>query len=163
MNGRIPLDASAGTPLDRGAEAALILRPQQEPPVPAYFDDIAVGQVVSLGVAAVDTRALEAFARIFVPGWSEDTGAPDAFLYALWSRLDAEASAQWPQTKRLAVDALRWSRRPPAGELLRGRMTVLGKDPVGDDKGIVIAQHDLLDEAGRLIFSCLTRSVFARR
>ena len=61
-----------------------------------------------------------------------------------------------------SVDALRWTRCPPAGELLRGRMTVLGKDPVGDDKGIVIAQHDLLDEAGRLVFSCLTRSVFAR-
>jgi acyl dehydratase len=77
--------------------------------------------------------------------------------------MDAEASAGWAQTKRLAVDALRWSRSPPAGELLRGRMTVLGKDPVGDDKGLIIAQHDLLDEAGRLVFSCLTRSVFARR
>ena len=41
-------------------------------------------------------------------------------------------------------------------------MTVMGKDPVGDGKGIVIAQHDLLDEAGRLVFSCLTRSVYAR-
>jgi acyl dehydratase len=131
--------------------------------VPAHFDDIAVGQVVSLGVAAIDARALETFAKIFVPGWTEEAGAPEAFLYALWSRLDAETSANWPQTKRLAVDALRWTRCPPAGELLRGRMTVLGKDPVGDDKGIVIAQHDLLDEAGRLIFSCLTRSVFARR
>ena len=29
-------------------------------------------------------------------------------------------------------------------------------------KGVVIAQHDLLDEAGRLVFSCLTRSVFRR-
>ena len=45
---------------------------------------------------------------------------------------------------------------------LRGRMTVMGKDPVGEGKGIVIAQHDLLDEAGRLVFSCLTRSIFAR-
>jgi acyl dehydratase len=131
--------------------------------VPAHFDDIAVGQVVSLGVAAIDSRALETFAKTFAPGWTEGDGAPEAFLYALWSKLDAETSAQWPQTKRLAVDALRWTRCPPAGELLRGRMTVLGKDPVGDDKGIVIAQHDLLDEAGRLIFSCLTRSVFARR
>ena len=69
--------------------------------------------------------------------------------------------ADWAQTKRLAVDALRWMRNPPAGELLRGRMTVLGKDPVGEAKGIVLAQHDLLDEAGRLVFSCLTRSVFA--
>jgi hypothetical protein len=41
-------------------------------------------------------------------------------------------------------------------------MTVMGMDPVGDGKGVVIAQHDLLDEAGRLVFSCLTRSVFAR-
>jgi acyl dehydratase len=54
-------------------------------------------------------------------------------------------------------------RNPPPGELLRGRMTVMGKDPVGDDKGIVIAQHDLLDEGGRLVFSCLTRALFVRR
>jgi acyl dehydratase len=78
--------------------------------------------------------------------------------FAIWSRLDNEASAVWPQTKRLGVDALRWMRNPPAGELLRGRMTVMGKDPVGEGKGIIIAQHDLLDEAGRLVFSCLTRS-----
>ena len=76
--------------------------------------------------------------------------------------LDGEAAAGWPQTKRLGVDALRFMRNPPAGELLRGRMTVFAKDPVGEDKGVVIAQHDLLDEAGRLVFSCLTRSVFAR-
>ena len=69
----------------------------------------------------------------------------------------------WARTKTLAVDALRFSRNPPPGELLRGRMTVMGKDPVGDEKGIIIAQHDLLDEAGRLVFSCLTRTLFARR
>ena len=47
-------------------------------------------------------------------------------------------------------------------ETLRARMTVMGKDPVGEGKGIVIASHDLLDEEGRLVFSCLTRSVFSR-
>jgi acyl dehydratase len=82
-------------------------------------------------------------------------------VFAVWSKLDTAAAAQWPQTKRVGVDALRWARNPPAGELLRGRMTILGKDPVGPTKGIVLAQHDLLDEAGRLVFSCLTRSVFA--
>ncbi len=131
--------------------------------MPAHFDDIAVGQVVSLGVVPVDPAALEAFARSFTPGWSPGAGAPDAFIYALWSKLDTEAATDWPQTKRLGVDALRWARNPPPGELLRGRMTVLAKDAVGDSKGIVIAQHDLLDEAGRLVFSCLTRSLFARR
>lgn len=126
------------------------------------FDDISIGQVINLGAVAVDPAALDAFIRAFAPGWSSDDGAPDAMIYSLWSRLEEHASADWPQTKKLGVDALRWARNPPVGELLRGRMTVMGKDPVGEDKGIIIAQHDLLDEAGRLVFSCLTRSVFAR-
>ncbi len=130
--------------------------------MPAPFDEIAIGQVVTLGEVRVDTRSLETFIEAFAPGWPSERGAPDAMVYALWARLDAAASLGWPQTKRLGVDALRWVRNPPPGEALRGRMTVMGKDPVGDDKGIIIAQHDLLDEAGRLVFSCLTRSVFSR-
>ena len=130
--------------------------------MPGRFDEIEVGQVATLGVTAVDDAALAAFCTAFAPGWAVDDGAPDALVYTLWAKLDTEASARWPQTKRLGVDALRFMRHPPAGELLRGRMTVFAKDPVGEDKGIVIAQHDLLDEAGRLVFSCLTRSVFAR-
>lgn len=130
--------------------------------MPAAFDDIAIGQVVHLGSTVIGEAALEAFVAAFMPAWDVSRGAPDCLTFAIWSRLDDEASEKWPQTKRLGVDALRWARNPPAGELLRGRMTVMGKDPVGDGKGIVIAQHDLLDEAGRLVFSCLTRSVFSR-
>ena len=130
--------------------------------MPARFDEIEIGQVESLGAARIEPEALAAFAAAFAPGWTPDRGAPDAMLYALWSKLDATAAQDWPQTKRLGVDALRWMRNPPAGELIRGRMTIIGKDPVGEDKGIVFAQHDLLDEAGRLVFSCLTRSVYTR-
>src|SRR5215469_1046898 len=130
--------------------------------MPARFDDIEIGQVVPLGAARIDRESLAAFIAAFAPGWSVERGAPDAMIYALWSKLDAEAAADWPQTKRLGVDALRWMRNPPAGELIRGRLTIMGKDAVGEGKGIVFAQHDLLDEAGRLVFSCLTRSVFAR-
>ena len=129
--------------------------------MPGYFEDVAVGQVVSLGAMVIDDEVLNDFIAAFAPERDPDDGAPDALIYAIWSRLDGRTSADWPQTKRLAVDALRWTRNPPAGELMRGRMTVLGKDPVGDAKGIVIAQHDLLDEAGRLVFSCLTRAIFA--
>lgn len=129
--------------------------------MPGYFEEIEIGQVVNLGATALSPAAVEAFAEAFAPGWDLSLGAPDAMIYAAWAKLDLETSRNWPQTKRLAVDALRWARNPPPGELLRGRMTVMGKDPVGEDKGIVIAQHDLLDEAGRLVFSCLTRSVFA--
>lgn len=126
------------------------------------FDELEIGQVLPLGTVALDRRALESFCALFAPGWDLAQGAPDAMVYAIWARLEAEAAHDWSQTKRLAVDALRWVRNPPEGELLRGRMTVMGKDPVGEGKGIAILQHDLLDEQGRLVFSCLTRSVFAR-
>jgi len=132
-------------------------------PLHAHFEDIEVGQVLQLGACAVQDADMEMFVERFAPGWDIAYGAPDAMVYALWSRMAAEKSAGWAQTKVLAVDGLRFMRNPPAGELLRGRMTIMGKDPVGDDKGIVISQHDLLDEGGRLVFSCLTRGVFARR
>jgi len=130
--------------------------------MPAAFDDIEIGQVVHFGAAAVKEADVGAFIAAFAPGWTIDRGAPDAMIFALWSRLDAEASAGGPPVKRVGVDALRWARNPPVGEILRGRMTVMGKDPVGEGRGVVIAQHDLLDEAGRLVFSCLTRGVYAR-
>ena len=132
-------------------------------PLHVHFEDLEVGQVVPLGAIAVDEAGLEIFAERFAPGWDVAYGAPDALVYALWSRLASEKAGGWAQSKVLAVDGLRYMRNPPPGELLRGRMTVMGKDPVGDEKGIVIASHDLLDEAGRLVFSCLTRALFARR
>ena len=132
-------------------------------PLLVHFEDWEVGQVSALGACAVDPDALAVFAERFAPGHAVEDGAPEAMVYALWSRMAAERARGWARAKVLAVDAVRYSRNPPAGELLRGRMTVMGKDPVGDEKGIVIAQHDLLDEAGRLVFSCLTRTLFARR
>lgn len=132
-------------------------------PLHVHFEDLGVGEVVPLGACAVDPAALAAFVERFAPGWDPAYGAPDAMIYALWSRLAADKAAGWAQAKLLAVDGLRFMRNPPAGELLRGRLTVMGKDPVGDEKGIVIGQHDLLDEGGRLVFSCLTRAVVARR
>ena len=128
-----------------------------------HFEDLDIGQVVALGACAVDADAVRAFVDRFQPGWDLDDGAPDAMVFALWSRLAAERASMLAQTKLLAVDALRFARNPPARELLRGRMTVMGKDPVSDTKGIIIAQHDLLDEDGRLVFSCLSRTLLLRR
>lgn len=132
-------------------------------PLRVHFEDLEIGQVIPLGACAVDGAALEVFAERFLPGWDTAYGAPDAMVYALWSRLSSEKAGGWAGTKMLAVDGLRFMRSPPAGELLRGRLTVMGKDPVGDEKGVVVAQQDLLDEAGRLVFSCLTRALVARR
>jgi hypothetical protein len=126
------------------------------------FDDIEIGQVIALGDTTVESDALAAFTAAFAPAWPAQRGAPDAMVFALWDCLADRAAAGGPPAKRVGVDALRWFRNPPAGEMLRGRMTIMGKDAVGEGKGIVIAQHDLLDAAGRLVFSCLTRSVHPR-
>jgi hypothetical protein len=131
--------------------------------MPGHFEDLEIGQVASLGAAVLDPESMAGFIQAFAPDWDATRGAPDAMIYAVWSRLDAQAAAKWPQTKRLAVDALRWARNPPMGELLHGRMTIMGKERVGESKGLVFAQHDLIDESGRLVFSCLTRSVYACR
>ncbi len=132
-------------------------------PAALHYEDLEVGQVVALGACAVEPRAMTDFIDRFVPGWPGEKGAPEALMFCLWSRLFTERAQGLAQIKMLATDALRFARHPPAGELLRGRMTVMGKDPVGDERGIIIAQHDLLDEDGRLVFSCLTRAIFARR
>ena len=42
--------------------------------VPAHFDEIVIGQVVSLGVAAVDVKALESFRAAFAPSWGRSAG-----------------------------------------------------------------------------------------
>ena len=131
--------------------------------MPGYFEEIEIGQVVSLGAAVLDPGAMGAFITAFAPDWDIGRGAPDAMIYAVWDKMDRQAAALWPEQKRLAVDALRWARNPPPGELLKGRMTVMGKDGVGAAKGMVIIQHDLIDESGRLVFSCLTRNLYACR
>jgi hypothetical protein len=130
--------------------------------MPAAFDDLWIGQVASIGAGVISEDELKAFCKVYAPTWNCDDGVPEALIFVLWSKLEAEASSHWPMTKRLAVDALRWMRNPPPGELLKCRLTIMGKDAVGDTKGVVIAQHDVIDEAGRLVFSCLTRSVFQR-
>src|SRR4051794_10294214 len=98
--------------------------------MPAHFEDLQIGTVESLGAAVVDAGQLDAFIKAYAPGWLAEQGAPAAMVYARGGGLEQEAARPWPQLKRLGVDALRWVRNPPAGELLRGRMTVMGKDPV---------------------------------
>ena len=39
----------------------------------------------------------------------------------------------------------------------------LGQDSIDPEVAYQIVKDDLLDEGGRLVYSCLTRTVFARR
>jgi hypothetical protein len=69
---------------------------KEPPPVPAAYDDIQIGQVVSLGACAVDPAALDAFIAAFTPGWTVDRGAPDAMIYAHRHLPARPARRGWP-------------------------------------------------------------------
>jgi hypothetical protein len=58
-------------------------------PLHVHFEDLEVGQVIPLGACAVDGGAMDVFVERFAPGWDVAYGAPDALVYALWSRLSA--------------------------------------------------------------------------
>ena len=77
--------------------------------MPGYFEDIEIGQVVSLGRTPWTRRSVRPFADAFAPGWDPANGAPDAMVYAVWSRLDL------PGVHRLAADQAAGGRRPALG------------------------------------------------
>ena len=131
------------------------------------FDDLEIGQVI---LASEPSRSTAARSTVSAPP-SRRTGIPKTARPTPWAGLHAVWCAAPRPMRRspcrmrnaCAVDALRWVPQSAAGRTDAAVcMTIMGKDPVGESKGVVIAQHDLLDEAGRLVFSCLTRSVVGR-
>jgi len=88
---------AAGLSRLTGSEPSLLDRAEQ----------LAEGVVAE--VESLDAEAARAFAAAFAPGWDIEQGLPDALVYAVWAKLDAAASANWPQTKRVATDALRFA------------------------------------------------------
>lgn len=92
------------------------------------------------------------------------TGPPaaQAHIYALWSRMLWDETKDWPVRARLGQDALRWYKTAHAGDVLSVRLTFLSKQTIADDRGILIAQHDMLNQNGELVMSLMTRTLMAR-
>jgi acyl dehydratase len=42
------------------------------------------------------------------------------------------------------------------------RLTFVSKQPVADDRGILIASHEVLNQQGELVMALMTRTVMAR-
>ena len=63
--------------------------------MPARFDEIEIGQVVSLGAVKIDAEILAAFAAGFAPGWDLERGAPDAMIYAPCAGCATRPPARW--------------------------------------------------------------------
>lgn len=135
------------------------------------FDDIPVGYTHTFGAAAVTADDIAVFVQRFAPHLplnpetkapAPSPPAPQAHVYALWSRMLWNETQSWPVLARLGQDALRWYKTAHAGDTLSIRLTFVSKQPIGDDRGILIAQHDVLNQSGELVMSLMTRTMVGR-
>jgi hypothetical protein len=136
-----------------------------------YFDDLAIGEMREFGVASISAEDLALFCERFSPHLPLNPEEPaparapcaQAHVYALWTRMLWDETKHWPVLARLGQDALRWYKTAHAGDTLAVRLTFVSKQPIADDRGILIAQHDVVNQAGELVMSVLTRTMIARR
>lgn len=131
------------------------------------LDDIPVGYVHRFGAAPVLAEDIALFAERFGPGLAlraeeEATGAPQALVFALWSRMVAEETRDWPILARYGQDSLRWYAWARPGDVLCVRLTMTAKQNVSDDRGFLFAQHEVLEQNGELVLSLMTRTLLSR-
>ncbi len=131
-----------------------------------------MGYVHSFGAARIEAEDLRLFHERFAPHlpvrWDAkgEEGSPpasQAHIYALWSRMLWDETKDWPVLARLGQDAMRWYKTAQAGDTLSVRLTYLSKQPVGPDRGILISQHDVLNQHGELVMALMNRTVIARK
>lgn len=137
-----------------------------------FFDDIPVGLTHTFGAAILTADDIAIFVSRFAPhlplnpeanARQPSPPAAQAHVYALWSRMLWDETKDWPVLARLGQDALRWYKTAHAGDTLAIRLTFVSKQPIGEDRGILIAQHDVLNQSGELVMSLMTRTMVARK
>ena len=134
-----------------------------------WFEDIRVGDTRLFGDAGVKAGDIVLFSERFAPylplradkviDEGRGPAAPQALLYGLWTRMLLEETGNWPVRARLGQDALRWYRTAHAGDRLSVKLTFVAKDDVAPDHGLLIAQHEVMNENGELVFSIMTRTL----
>jgi hypothetical protein len=135
------------------------------------FDDIPLGYVHVFGAAHVTGEDIRLFHDRFAPHLPLGTATPDAeappaaqaHVFALWSRMLWEETKDWPVLARLGQDALRWYKTAHAGDVLSVRLTFVSKQMVSEDRGLLLASHEVLDQSGEMVMALITRTVMARR
>ena len=137
------------------------------------FDEITTGDTHAFGSAKLTTDDIEIFHDRFAPHLPREPRAQDlsergrpaaqAHIYALWARMLFEETDPWPIFARLGQDAIRHYKSAYAGDELTVRLTLMTKDEVGHDRGIIVTQHDVLNQDGELVMSLLTRTVLGKR
>lgn len=134
-----------------------------------HLDSIPIGYVHIFGAAPVLREDIALFEQRFGPALpmrpDEDCAgaAPQALVYAIWTRLIWEETRDWPVTARFGQDALRWIARAQDGDVLSVRLTIKAKQIQNDARGMLFAQHEVMNQHGALVLSLMTRTELARR
>lgn len=138
-----------------------------------WFEDIVIGRSYEFGAARLTLEDVELFRDRFAPNLplkaNEEAAAgkgpraAESHVYALWRRMLWEETRDWPVLQRLGQDALRYYRAVYPGETLTVRLTFLATEDRGPREGVLVANHDVLDEDGLLVMSVMTRTLMARR
>jgi len=134
------------------------------------FDDIPLGYIHVFGAAVLTAEDIALFHERFSPPLPVSAEAAPASLkpaaqahvYALWSRMLWDETKDWPVIARLGQDMLRWYKAARAGDVLKVRLEFVSKQEVAEDRGIVVTQHEVLNQHGELVMALMTRTLMTR-
>lgn len=136
-----------------------------------YFEEAIIGDVFAFGAQPLRRADVDDFRSRFAP--HSPTGgdaAPrpgeiavaEAHIYALWSLMLSEFTEDWPIVARIGEDQLRWFKTVFSGDVLSARMTILTKERgAHPEGGVIVTQHEVLNQDGELVMSLLSRTVLA--
>lgn len=137
-----------------------------------YFEDFQVGDVHELGSQRISEAEIRSFAHRYDPqpihlglpgvpviasGWQVAATFMRLYVDSVISGSAAEVSP--------GIDELRWLRPVRPGDLLVGRMTVLGTTPslTRADCGIVRQRGELADDSGRPVMRFVFHGLMRKR
>ncbi|MBB5959522.1 acyl dehydratase [Saccharothrix tamanrassetensis] len=136
-----------------------------------YFEDFRIGDVHELGDHRISGDEIRAFAHQYDPqpihlGRSGEPIASGWHVAATFMRLYVDSVVNGAAAEvSPGIDELRWLRPVRPGDLLVGRMTVLGTSPSlsRPDCGIVRQRGELVDAAGRPVMRFVFHGLMRRR
>lgn len=138
-----------------------------------WFEDIIVGRTYDFGAAEITEDEIHLMHEHFAPDMPnkpsekgrEHRGsrAAESHVYAVWRKMLYDETRTWPMVKRLAQDNLRFYRTCYAGDKLHVRLTFISVEDRNDEEGVLVANHEILDDDELLVMSVITRSLLAKR
>jgi acyl dehydratase len=124
-----------------------------------WFEDIVVGRTWEFGAAKVTAEDVALFHERFAPTMQDK--APEAGREANGPR--AAESHVYAILQRQAQDALRFYKAVYAGDVLSVRMAFAATEDRGPQGGILISEHEVMDQDGLLVMSVIMRSLLAKK